>query len=464
MKWNSEEELVDYAKELEYSTVKDTNQRLSDNNKLVLKSIPDYSKQYRGKGRFGEFLEENYFGKENDTASKPDFAEVGVELKAVPLIKREKGIVVKERIVLNKFSFCDIARENFATSHFLEKNAKLLFVFYFHDNALRPEDKKIDIVELWSVLHHDIEQIRADWQFIVDKIKDKRAHELSEGDTMYLGACTKGSTALASMQIQPNSSIMARGRALCFKISYANMIYKLLSANHQAREKEYKKSIYKGKDWIPLDGKIHQLTDKFIGMSGREIYKHFNKPFNPNNKSTYAYAARYMLGLYNQSANYYEFEAANIQIKSIRVEENGNIEQSMSFKNIPFLEINNQEWEDSQFYAELTSKFIMMIFKKIHDSDDYYFAGFFLWNMPEKDLDKASIIWKAAKKLVIAGDYEHFPGAVESKDIYNSISHVRPKGQNGEDLMETPQGTREKKKCFWLNKDYIIKVVKENFR
>lgn len=461
MRWKSEEKLIDYAKELENSTVKETNQRLLENKKLIFKCIPDYSsRQYNGKGRFGEFLEENYFGKENDNASKPDFDEVGVELKAVPLIDKGNGTVVKERIVLNKFRFYDIVKEKFETSHFLEKNAKLLFVFYFHDNLLRSEDKKIDIVELWSVLYHDIEQIRADWQFIVDKINAGQAHELSEGDTLYLGACTKGSTAKASMQIQPYSTIKARGRALCFKISYANMIYKLLSENHKEREKEYAKSIHKGKTWIPLEGKIHQLTDMFIGMSGREIYKHFNKPFNPDNKACYAFAARYMLGLYNKNANYYEFEAANIQIKSIRVEENGNIEQSMSFKNIPFIETANQEWEDSPFYAELTSKFVMMIFRKIHDSDDYYFDGFFLWNMPERDLDKAKMTWEETKELIIKGIYSEFPRAA----LEGSIAHVRPKGQNNEDLMETPQGTQEKKKCFWLNKKYIKRIVEENFR
>ena len=37
--------------------------------------------------------------------------------------------------------------------------------------------------------------IKDDYEKIVRKIQNGRAHELSEGDTMYLGACTKGATA-----------------------------------------------------------------------------------------------------------------------------------------------------------------------------------------------------------------------------------------------------------------------------
>lgn len=38
--------------------------------------------------------------------------------------------------------------------------------------------------------------IQSDWEKIVNKVKIGEAHNLSEGDTLYLGACTKGSTAL----------------------------------------------------------------------------------------------------------------------------------------------------------------------------------------------------------------------------------------------------------------------------
>ena len=40
------------------------------------------------------------------------------------------------------------------------------------------------------------------------------------------------------------------------------------------------------------------------------------------------------------------------------------------------------------------------------------------------------------------------------------MCHIRPKGKNSKDLMETALGTKEKKKCYWLNSSYIKQIVK----
>lgn len=128
----------------------------------------------------------------------------------------------------------------------------------------------------------------------------------------------------------------------------------------------------------------------------------------------------------------------------------------MSFKNIPFKEIVSQDWEDSDFYNELTSKFIFMIFKPGVDEEDYAFDGFYLWNMSAGDLNKAKDVWERTKHQVMAEDFDNFPDSG-----FNGISHVRPKGRNSKDLMETSTGTLEKKKCFWLNSSYITRIINE---
>ena len=48
--------------------------------------------------------------------------------------------------------------------------------------------------------------------------------EISEGDTMYLGACTKGPTAEKSLRSQPFSDIKAKQRAYSLKQSYVSEI------------------------------------------------------------------------------------------------------------------------------------------------------------------------------------------------------------------------------------------------
>ena len=456
MGWKNREELLEYARMLEGRSVSEANGEHLAYGDYLGESAPVYGEIYRGKGSFGEFLEEKYFGKENDNLSKADFSDVGIELKAVPLKTNNNGVVrVKERIVLNKFRYCDIVNEQFDSSHFILKNGVLLLVFYFHNNTLLPEDKEIDLVDIWEVLKHDIEQIRADWELIVAKVRAGKAHEISEGDTLYLGACTKGATAASSMQKQPYSDIKAPGRALCFKVSYANMIYHLLRQEKDKRPQVAESSIY-GKDrkWIPLEKRIHQLVDRYVGMTGEEIYAALERKFDKTDKGLYAHVARYMLGFSSSVKQYYEFEAADIQVKSVRVEANGTVKESMSFKNIPFMDILYQDWEDSDFYNELTSKFIFMVFRKCSDRDDYCFKGFLLWNMPADDLDKARIVWEKAKKQVLIEDFEHMPGKSES-----DVAHVRPKGKDSNDLVPTSSGEMVKKKCFWLNNSYIRGIL-----
>ena len=65
----------------------------------------------------------------------------------------------------------------------------------------------------------DLEIIKQDWQTIIDKIKAGEAHNISEGDTMYLAACTKGANA-KSIRKQPFSNIPAKQRAFSLKSSY----------------------------------------------------------------------------------------------------------------------------------------------------------------------------------------------------------------------------------------------------
>lgn len=450
--WDSIEALLDYAKLLEKSTVYKT-KRKNSQNPLVLNldvELKEKSREYNGKGQFGNYLEEQYFGKQNDTESLPDFNEVGVELKVSPLIYLQKGeIRVKERLVLNQFTFTDIAKETFENSHFKVKDALILIIFYFHNNEKAMRDKEIYLVDLWETLKNDIDQIKEDWETIVNKVRQGKAHEISEGDTLYLGACTKGSTALKSMQVQPYSPIKAKSRALCFKTSYINHIFKVLvqkQSNQENHENRFLKNYSQ-----TISYKIEETLTPYKGKTGKELSAIFNVTFNYKYKSRYADFARLMIGLKGEKDNFYEFAAANIQIKSIRIGKNGLVKEAMSFKNIVFTDIVDEEWEDSTFYQELTSKFIFVFFKQTEDDDnDYFYDDFLLWNMPEKDLEKAKDVWLKTKELIMNNCYTQFPGASKSE-----VAHVRPKATNAKDLMITPMGTLEKKKCFWLNNSYI---------
>src|SRR5690606_4207532 len=180
---------------------------------------------YKGKGNFGQILEKFYFGYEPNSDSEPDFKEAGIELKSSPLKTLRNGeFRSKERLVLNIINYLEVHKENFENSSFWKKNAHLLLVFYLHDKDLDSLDYLIKLVDGWQYPKEDLKIIKHDWETINQKIKDGKAHELSEGDTFYLGACTKGSTALKSYRNQPFNDEKAKQRAYSFKQGYVNHI------------------------------------------------------------------------------------------------------------------------------------------------------------------------------------------------------------------------------------------------
>ena len=65
--------------------------------------------------------------------------------------------------------------------------------------------------------------IKQDYETIVSKIKAGKAHELSEGDTLYLAACRKGQKG-DSLRKQPFSDIGAPQRAFSLKPAYMRTI------------------------------------------------------------------------------------------------------------------------------------------------------------------------------------------------------------------------------------------------
>lgn len=453
MKFNSREELLEYARKLEGTTVRDARESM---NKEFKDELPAY-KAYSGKGGFGQYIEEQFFGKTNDNISKADFKEIGVELKASPLKKLQDGTIkVKERLVFGMINYNTVVNECFETAHVFDKCKFILLVFYMYDLSKAWGDMVINLVDIWETLAHDYDQIKADWNYIVDKIKAGKAHELSEADTIILGACTKGETKESSMCIQPFSPEKARKRAFCFKTQYIRKIYNILSDD---KKKRRVLRLNNSDTWIPLETLIAEKTAQFLGMSGKEIALKLNVTFNPKDKAMYSKISRYMLGLYKKDDVFQEFESGNIQIKTIRVEADGKVKENMSFKNIYYKDIVSEEWEESIFYEELTSKFVFMVFKAKDDAENYYFEKGFLWSISEKELEEAEKVWIDARDKIRKNDFSHF-----MKSTSNPVAHVRPKGNKDSYYMETALGTLEKKKCFWLNRHFIEKIVSEKLQ
>ena len=343
------------------------------------------------KGGLGEIIEERYFHYPANNDARPDFDKAGVELKVTPYKQNKNGsFSAKERLILTMTDYFKVVNEEFEDSHMWQKARLILLVYYLYQKEIENRlDYKIGYVNLFTPPEEDIKIIKQDFEVIKQKIKDGKAHELSEADTLYLGAAPKAATS-KNRRKQPYSDELAKPRAFSFKTSYMTYIL-----NHYIIPgKNTYESIIKEKteesfeDYVIhkieqyRDNTVHELCDKF------QIPYKDKKPKNLEAMLTYR-----MLGIKGNHAE--EFEKANIVIKTIRINKNNRIKENMSFPIFKFKELIEEEWDDSTFGNYLRETKFLFVVYKYDDNDELRLKGCQFWNIPYDDLEKeVKVVWK----------------------------------------------------------------------
>ena len=457
-----------------YETKKELLEAAKSSLGIPFKELDKTHRLTSPKGGIGQMVEENVFEYSANSSPEPDFSNLGIELKVSPMIKKTDNTYrAKERMVLNIISYMTENLDNFEKSHFWRKNKELLMMFYEHNYKKPKEEWFLQEMLDFQWPKEDLVIVKQDWKKITSKIKQGKAHELSESDTLYLGACTKGATAAKSLVDQPKSSIKAKQRAYSLKQSYVNYILN----NYVLNKKNYEKLIKSeaALEASSFDDVVLSIIRPFIGMSQKDLMKNFN--IQPS-KQANASIINKIFKLNGNIENTEEFQKANIVTKTIRIEKTGSIKESMSFPTFKFKEIIKQAWEDSDFYNTLSNtRFMFIIFQKIDESEENsYLKNVFFWNMPEYDIEEARKCWEQTKDVISKGVVleptstgfsNNLPGQFDNK-----VAHVRPHASkayykfgnnfeqgNPKDGDELPDGRWMTKQCFWLNKKYITKII-----
>lgn len=417
---------------------------------------------YTGKGNFGQILEKFYFGYNPNSKSEADFFEIGMELKSSPLkLLKNNEYRSKERLVLSIIDYLKIVEQSFEESDFWKKNASILLIFYLHQAGFDILDYLIKLVDEWSFPNTDLEIIRKDWQLIKQKVADGKAHELSEGDTFYLGACTKGATAL-SVRKQPFSKIPAKQRAYSLKQGYVNHIIATIAGETKEIYGKLIPSVAIAKKQT-IEQIVISKFKPYYGKTIEQILILTGVKINTTAKSFYANLTKAILGI-ELNKEIEEFEKAEIIVKTVRLKENNLPKEDISFPNFKYQEIVNEEWDDSDLKDVLEHKFLFVFFQ--FENEELVLRKVKFWNMPYADIQEAEKVWAKTKEIVLRGAivkevigttrYTNFPNK-----SFNSVSHVRPHATNAADTYPLP--TKDKltkanqytKHCFWLNNTYV---------
>lgn len=426
---------------------------------IPLRLIDKTGRLSTGKGAIGTVIEESWFGYQPNGEAEADFPEARVELKATPYIRTPNGIRAKERLVCNIINYMTEYDKTFKTSDFWHKCETILIMSYEHRYDVPKGDYTIDQAVLFSFPYEDLLIIEQDWEKIMGKVRAGQAHLLTEGDTLYLAACTKGATA-ASVRKQPFSDIPAKQRAYSLKSSYMTRILNQYIFGNEEDERIIK-------DWRLLRHMTFEeyVVDKlapYYGMTQRELKERFS--IESTAKSLNAVLLSRMLGIEGDIANTQEFKNANIIPKTIRVQKNGKIKESMSFPTFRFTDIIQQDWESSDLkeYLEPT-KFMFVIFRENEDGE-YAFDRVMFWNIPAEDLDEVQRVWQKTVDIIKEGVQLTFDGTCTRNNLpkqsESHVAHVRPHARDSHDTYPLPDGRTMPKQCFWFNRTYIEKIIK----
>ena len=448
--------------------------------RTMAEAVPGLESQVnkRNKGDLGSIVERYYFEHEPPDINEPDFDEAGLELKVTGVIqKRDGNLRAKERLVLTMINYDTIVDETWETSKFLSKCRLMLILFYEYDKAkdnlsrrfvlepvlhrlaqpmMWPEADELQMLKAFEIEIpiEDLNTIRRDWETIQATVKLGLAHELSEGDTTFLGACRKGSGGSDEpLRRQPFSKQRAKARAFSLKPAYVNRLINGVVLDSGGVRDESPAPAFPRTSTRTFEESVLDGFKTFLGLTLGEAAKNLGYRRPPKGyKGFHREVARRILlgGAIKLSA----LDIKDIEMKTIRVNKDWKPREAMSFPNFKYLEIVNERWEDSSFCVKLEKRFLFVVFRT-DELGVERLAKVFYWNMPYQDRREARRVWLRTKKCV-AKDARCLPTSSDSH-----VAHVRPKARNSGDRELTPQGAKLVRKCFWLNRDYIASVLKD---
>lgn len=466
---------------------------ISDAKKAIGKKISELDKYGRlvsssGKGRIGQIIQESVFGMELDSAQEADFPNIKTELKVTGYrwVNQDKLVSAKERLVITMIDYFEDIKYEFFDSNLFHKIENILLMLYEFRIDTPESDfviSKVFLMEFEALSETDKIIIIQDWNYILEKIRSGKAHELSEGDTMYLGACPKGANRNSVIEI---NGISTMKRAYAFKNSYMTYVLRSKVFNSYSNREELIKDLNSVKE-NGIHKYIEELFLPYIGKTLTEIDDSLNIKIDRDAKNYLnSYVIR-MLRLQGKNLDdVAEFDKANIKIKTIRIDKKGKNKESVSFPVIDFIELSNETWEESKVseYFENT-KILFIAFDEVDDiNKEYKLRKVKLWNMPLNDLQKhVKNVWYKTNKILNS----ELVVNVKKGRVYNNlpnlkdnpVAHLRPHAKDSFDTAPLPENckivvasndgsknidyiiteNRLTKHSFWLKKSYVLKTL-----
>lgn len=183
------------------------------------------------------------------------------------------------------------------------------------------------------------------------------------------------------------------------------------------------------------------------------------------NKSSNHLIVKKMLENVLSNEDYERVYNSNYRIKTVRIDLNGKVKESMSFPTIDFIKLSQQTWIESDLYRILKDEVFLFFVFRYNKESNLYFDKVIEWKMSDIDIDKVEDVWQKTKTLVNNGIniIKTESGTINNlpKQRDHEILHIRPHARNADDFTFLPDKTKITKQCFWLNSTYIKKIISQ---
>ncbi|WP_133620961.1 Sau3AI family type II restriction endonuclease [Paenilisteria rocourtiae] len=416
------------------------------------------------KGKIGNMIQSDFFGIPANSISGPDFIHHGIELKVTPVLEKSmRDYTSKERLVLSMINYENDYKIPFEESVVNKKAKDMLLIFYLHKENMPVKDFRIIKTTLFELPLDDELQVRQDYEAIIGKIREGKAHEISEKQQVFLGACTKGQGKGKDFVKQPFSPELAKKRAYSYKVGYMSAyvrgLLRLQKTEHINVPKE--KSFVEG---------IKEILDTYNERTASEINNMLSDKQSSNSKSF----------LFNIISAMFETKGSNVNrteefikegycIKTIVNRLQSGKNQDMSFPNIDFTEIYNDEFEDSTWYGYFAETNYILVVWDEYKENEYRFIKYVEWTPGEEILIPAEKLYNKIKYMLDnnlvevdnegKSNHETWIDNLPKRGEFAPLQ-IRPKGSGESVIINLPNShQRIKKKSIMIDKSYMRRIV-----
>ena len=434
------------------------------------------------KGVVGQLLE-GLIGNKPNSNPNVDVANLGVELKVLPLRKVQNRLQPKERSKIKSLNYNEILKEEWVSSAVRKKMSSILFLLYKQPIGLSYKDWNNKDFQFKGCLLYELENqdediVHEDWRNIQLKVKKHHAHLISESDSLILGACTSGT---GKEQVYGNGSI-AKQRSYSLKHSYLKQFY------FNSQGVKYS-TLTTAKSVNPEDYILNKLKSSLEGIDLKTLSNEYNVRFSSSAKSSFRLLINRIFKV-DDDSRIKEIDLLNIAIKTVPVNDGLKPWESMSFPKFSLHEILEENWENNndenesdnesifRSYVDRPFIFIPVIKNKFKEGSKYKFENWQNWRVgrpiywrPSKEqLEAIKTEWEMAKEIINSGvkvsKVKHGKGYRQENNLLKASNtnyiHIRPHGRDANDLdkpFKQKTGIEMCWQSFWFNKGFVEKLL-----